>query len=62
MFFNLVSDLVTCLQKHIDANADITVSCVPMDNRYVFDLSFQLFQLQELYLAEEGGFLWDLRI
>lgn len=57
MFFNLVSDLVTCLQKHIDANADITVSCVPMDNRYVFDLSFQLFQLQELYLAEEGGFL-----
>lgn len=24
-----------CLQKHIDSNADITVSCVPMDDRYV---------------------------
>jgi hypothetical protein len=23
------------LQKHIDTNADITVSCVPMDDRYL---------------------------
>lgn len=38
--FFLMSDL--CLQKHIDSNADITVSCVPMDDRYEIDLSSQL--------------------
>ena len=25
-----------CLQKHIGTNADITVSCVPMDERYIY--------------------------
>ena len=24
------------LQKHIDTNADITVSCLPMDDRYIY--------------------------
>lgn len=25
----------SCLQKHVDSNADITVSCIPMDDRFV---------------------------
>jgi ADP-glucose pyrophosphorylase len=29
-------DLGISLQKHIDANADITVSCLPMDDRYIY--------------------------
>lgn len=24
------------MQKHIDTNADITVSCLPMDDRYIY--------------------------
>lgn len=28
------------LQKHVDSQADITVSCVPMDDRYVIICSF----------------------
>lgn len=26
-------------QKHIDTNADITVSCIPMDDRYACNIS-----------------------
>jgi hypothetical protein len=29
-------DLGISLQKHIDTNADITVSCLPMDDRYIY--------------------------
>lgn len=38
--FYLMNNL--CLQKHIDTKADITVSCVPMDDRYKIDLSSRL--------------------
>ncbi|KVH99351.1 ADP-glucose pyrophosphorylase, conserved site-containing protein [Cynara cardunculus var. scolymus] len=31
-------DYMDFVQKHVDTNADITVSCIPMDNRYVLSL------------------------
>lgn len=32
-----------CLQKHVDSNADITVSCIPMDDRFVISYFFPKF-------------------
>ncbi|KAF9610195.1 hypothetical protein IFM89_021133 [Coptis chinensis] len=37
-------DYMNFVQKHIDTNADITVSCIPMDDRYYLGLFTSLFE------------------
>lgn len=50
------------MQRHVDTNADITVSCLPMDDRYVYMKYFHYFVSLIWYNLGKRPHLQELKL